>query len=301
MSDLFSSEIWNQIDTFIDTDHKISREEKSPTSSEKDLTDFCSFYICKLCLKLIDSGEKHDDENLTIYEKLEFIMEKSYKEGMHLNFICTECHKNVDQFYNFKRQCERNIQFLNEINLNFTTKNDDDDEKYRDDIEEFAEIEISATNEISIEDNSQNVQKPASKGSVCEICGKVVKGIQMHKLIHFNVKKFKCDIGDCGKSFTQSGQLRRHINSHLNIRNYSCPHPDCDRKFVDPSSVTKHLVVHNKEDRKFVCSICAARFNRLGALRYHEKTHRQERNHKCSVCEKSFLAKYDLKKHFRVR
>jgi len=97
-----------------------------------------------------------------------------------------------------------------------------------------------------------------------------------------------------------SGQLKRHINSHLNIRNYSCPHPNCDRTFVDPSSVTKHLVIHNKDDRKFVCSLCGTRFNRLGALRYHEKTHRQERNHKCTICEKSFLAKYDLTKHFRV-
>ena len=94
------------------------------------------------------------------------------------------------------------------------------------------------------------------------------------------------------------GQLKRHINSHLNIRNYSCPYPD--RTFVDPSSVTKHFVIHNKEDKKFVCSLCGTRFNRLGALRYHEKTHRQERNHKCTICDKSFLAKYDLTKHFRV-
>lgn len=136
------------------------------------------------------------------------------------------------------------------------------------------------------------------KNSQCPICGKLVKGIQMHMLIHTGERRHKCSY--CSKSFTQSGQLKRHINSHLNIRNYKCPEPGCDRTFVDPSSVTKHLVVHNKEDRKFQCSLCGSRFNRLGALRYHEKTHRQERNHSCNICKKSFLAKYDLTKHYRT-
>lgn len=144
----------------------------------------------------------------------------------------------------------------------------------------------------------RNRKSYKGKNSQCPICGKLVKGIQMHMLIHTGERRHKCSY--CSKSFTQSGQLKRHINSHLNIRNYKCPEPNCDRTFVDPSSVTKHLVVHNKEDRKFQCSLCGSRFNRLGALRYHEKTHRQERNHSCDICKKSFLAKYDLTKHYRT-
>lgn len=144
----------------------------------------------------------------------------------------------------------------------------------------------------------RNRKSYKGKNSQCPICGKLVKGIQMHMLIHSGERRHKCSY--CSKSFTQSGQLKRHINSHLNIRNYKCPEPNCDRTFVDPSSVTKHLVVHNKEDRKFQCSLCGSRFNRLGALRYHEKTHRQERNHSCDICKKTFLAKYDLTKHYRT-
>lgn len=136
------------------------------------------------------------------------------------------------------------------------------------------------------------------KNSQCPICGKLVKGLSLHLLTHSGIRPHKCNY--CPKSFTQSGQLKRHINSHLDIRNYKCPEPGCERRFVDPSSVTKHLVVHNKEDRKYQCSLCGSRFNRLGALRYHEKTHRQERNHTCDVCKKSFLAKYDLTKHYRT-
>lgn len=151
--------------------------------------------------------------------------------------------------------------------------------------------------DVSLRDKN-NRKSYKSKNSQCPVCGKLVKGIQMHMLTHSGEKRHKCSY--CTKSFTQSGQLKRHINSHLNIRNYKCPEPGCSRTFVDPSSVTKHLVVHNKEDRKYQCSLCGSRFNRLGALRYHEKTHRQERNHTCEVCKKSFLAKYDLTKHYRT-
>lgn len=151
--------------------------------------------------------------------------------------------------------------------------------------------------DVSLRDKN-NRRSYKSKNSQCQVCGKLVKGIQMHMLTHSGEKRHKCSY--CTKSFTQSGQLKRHINSHLNIRNYKCPEPGCSRTFVDPSSVTKHMVVHNKEDRKYQCSLCGSRFNRLGALRYHEKTHRQERNHTCDICKKSFLAKYDLTKHYRT-
>lgn len=179
----------------------------------------------------------------------------------------------------------------------------EDDEPEDDMLDLDPESEVnkgSKTKKKSSEDTKTDRSRKSYKGknSQCPICGKLVKGIQMHMLIHTGERRHKCSY--CSKSFTQSGQLKRHINSHLNIRNYKCPETGCNRTFVDPSSVTKHLVVHNKEDRKFQCSLCGSRFNRLGALRYHEKTHRQERNHSCDICKKSFLAKYDLTKHYRT-
>lgn len=206
-------------------------------------------------------------------------------------------------------------------------ENEDDEttQESNDSLEEDDEMEPSDSNEATHKSNEgksnekrkRDRKSYKGKNSQCPICGKLVKGIQMHMLIHSGERRHKCSY--CFKSFTQSGQLKRHINSHLNIRNYKCPEPGCDRTFVDPSSVTKHLVVHNKEDRfvynfghrrfvnnskhfdrKFQCSLCGSRFNRLGALRYHEKTHRQERNHSCDICKKSFLAKYDLTKHIRT-
>lgn len=257
--------------------------------------------------------------------------------------ICKSCSLKVEEFYSFKKQCDRNAQLLMQVKdeldklesrpepfdtsleelieasrTDENMENEDeefsqesDDSSHSDDIEEIDEAsqEEDGTEEImkskqkktkSSDGTKKERNRKSYKGknSQCPICGKLVKGIQMHMLIHTGERRHKCSY--CCKSFTQSGQLKRHINSHLNIRNYKCPEPGCERTFVDPSSVTKHLVVHNKEDRKFQCSLCGSRFNRLGALRYHEKTHRQERNHSCDICKKSFLAKYDLTKHYRT-
>lgn len=39
------------------------------------------------------------------------------------------------------------------------------------------------------------------------------------------------------------------------------------------------MVVHNKDDKPFKCSMCDATFSRQRVMKLHEKTHRQERNH----------------------
>lgn len=146
------------------------------------------------------------------------------------------------------------------------SSNEEDTERIRDNSEQLDPTDPTEV-DVKKEVKSRKRGKKSYKGknSQCPICGKLVAGIQMHMLIHTGERRHKCSY--CSKSFTQSGQLKRHINSHLNIRNYKCPEPGCGRQFVDPSSVTKHLVVHNKEDRKFQCSLCGSRFNRLGALR----------------------------------
>lgn len=292
-------------------------ESLNPPEITKTENESLSFYVknyenlCKFCCKLKSDETKmkliyDESTELSLKESLELIERITYTlnndsliddtEYNFINLICEDCERKVNEFCEFKRSCERNSVILYQVR--------DELDKLNETVEKIEAIPVEINEDPKLPEEEPNQKTKKRKeinsldGTVCTICGKLVKGIQMHMLIHKGIKKYKCQY--CQKSFTQSGQLKRHINSHLNIRNYSCPHPDCDRTFVDPSSVTKHLVIHNKDDRKFVCSLCGTRFNRLGALRYHEKTHRQERNHKCTMCEKSFLAKYDLTKHFRV-
>lgn len=305
----------------------------------ENFSDLCRFCFrlpsdTEAFREIYDTSEKNSVESSEFIEKIHFTLFDNVLENVDLRsqrFACESCFRKLEEFYSFKKESNRNAQTLleakNEIDRRQTStgldlvvetlRNEDEDcynseeeDLNSEDIEELEESEeeylksTESTDKTSNQ-NSPNVPKKRrdrksykGKNSQCPICGKLVKGIQMHMLIHSGERKHTCSY--CPKTFTQSGQLKRHINSHLNIRNYKCPEIGCNRTFVDPSSVTKHLVVHNKEDRKFQCSLCGSRFNRLGALRYHEKTHRQERNHCCDICKKSFLAKYDLTKHYRT-
>lgn len=242
--------------------------------------DYCqeNFHkICRFCLSIQEDLTEIDFSSPQV--DILDLFNKDASDQKMFNQICVDCRNRISKFYEFKKQCQENFKLLTEVK------------------EIIKEPESLAKESINEESQVNNgINRP--QGTMCQVCGKLVKGLHMHMLIHKGIKRFHCEY--CTKSFTQSGQLKRHVNSHLNIRNYSCPHPGCSRTFVDPSSVSKHLVIHNKEERPFVCTACAASFNRLGALRYHEKTHRQERNHKCDACNKAFLAKYDLTKHYRT-
>lgn len=255
--------------------------------------------ICEDCSRMIEEFHKfkkqcdrNADVLMLVKNELDKLVNKS--ESVDCSIEAVDESKAGDEMENEDEDLSQNSdESFDEENIDEVDENSD-------------ELEPSDSNEAvskskakkSAETRKRDRKSYKGKNSQCPICGKLVKGIQMHMLIHTGERRHKCSY--CCKSFTQSGQLKRHINSHLNIRNHKCPEPGCERTFVDPSSVTKHLVVHNKEDRKFQCSLCGSRFNRLGALRYHEKTHRQERNHSCDICKKSFLAKYDLTKHYRT-
>ena len=49
---------------------------------------------------------------------------------------------------------------------------------------------------------------------ICQICGKVVRDMRKHKLVHSAEKPFQCD--RCSYRCSRSGTLKRHMATHLN-------------------------------------------------------------------------------------
>merc|ERR1712008_505529 len=76
-------------------------------------------------------------------------------------------------------------------------------------------------------------------------------------------QKFKCSI--CDASFTENGNMKKHIKS-----------------------------VH--EGQKFKCSICDSSFTQSGDLKRHIATVHEKSFH-CSICDASFARRETLKKH----
>ncbi|CAL4063986.1 unnamed protein product [Meganyctiphanes norvegica] len=68
------------------------------------------------------------------------------------------------------------------------------------------------------------------------------------------------------------------------------------------SGVPHTLVTHNShiEDKPYKCSICNKVFSEKGNLKQHMKTHTGEKPHLCEQCSKRFTLRRDLIQHMRV-
>ena len=58
---------------------------------------------------------------------------------------------------------------------------------------------------------------------ICTVCGKVVRDMRKHRLIHTGEKPFQCD--RCSYRCARSSSLKRHLATHLNAAVPQAPQP----------------------------------------------------------------------------
>ena len=109
----------------------------------------------------------------------------------------------------------------------------------------------------------------------CNQCEKVFRSrsdLNSHVRIHSGDKPLACNYPGCTKSFAHVSNLRVHERGHLGDRPYVCPFPGCGRAFRHPSSRTDHYVNIHEGVRQYSCSVCNRTFTAISNMKRHVKT-----------------------------
>lgn len=116
-------------------------------------------------------------------------------------------------------------------------------------------------------------------------------------------KHWKCP--HCEKYFSQSGNLKAHINTHTGYKPYTCNL--CQRSFAQKSNLNYHMKASHDPQRPFKCNACDRAFSTMDQMVLHLKTkHTQidtparptpDKKHGCPYCGKSFAQSFNLKLH----
>ncbi|XP_061713744.1 zinc finger protein 658-like isoform X2 [Cydia pomonella] len=171
--------------------------------------------------------------------------------------------------------------------------------------------------------------KVKEERQVCEECGKSVRNLKVHSLLHRRKgerKMMQCKL--CPKLFsTYSGRTRHYRTIHLGLSDvsksvcdicnkefrylkghvmmmhnqeslpYGCV--SCKRRYICHSALEKHMAKHvGVPELPYECDICKRRFRFKNVVSKHiRKYHLNEKNYQCEICSKTFFDKQPFIDH----
>jgi uncharacterized Zn-finger protein len=160
--------------------------------------------------------------------------------------------------------------------------------------------------ELLIKSSTVSVKMKTRKHKyrLCPECGKSVKNLSKHSMIHKGIKPERLQCHVCEKTLCSANALKIHIESvHEGIKRYSCDL--CTTSFVYEAYLKQHIQVVHEGYRPpaATCPDCGKQFKFISNMTRHRRiTHRGEsiqRRHFCQICKVMFMKVSLLHKHIR--
>lgn len=117
------------------------------------------------------------------------------------------------------------------------------------------------------------------------------------QVVHTEFELYSCQ--DRSKHFSQRGDLEKHKLSHTGEMPHHCGL--CGKSFANSGSLKRHLRTVHTGEKPFHCGHCGKRFSRAEHLKEHKNIHTGQKPYHCGQCGKPFSRLREVKLHERTQ